>query len=408
MLNLAITGPLAGAADVGLTLGPRDATVVTTSNITYTITVTNYGPSSASGIVVTDTLPPGTAAVAFRAPVGTTVNTNVAGVVTWNISSLATNATLSLSLDVQVNVPASVTSIVNSATVSTATDDQNPDDDTDSVTATVLPQTADLVLTLVDEPDPVLLGLTNYLTYTLTISNMGPATATGVSLVNLLPAETAFISADPAGVTLSGQTVTFTNLGNLGSGSSISALIRALPTTTAILTDNASCSSGVIDPFKANNRASAKTTVQGMPLSIGRAGANYAISWPSSGWNYALESTTNLPPPVVWSPVTDVVPSKAAGKISILLPIGSGERYFRLHWTTAPPLTLSLARSGSAVNLAWPVNPWFAYLESATNLENSAWTPRTSPPATVVGDKNSVMLPIGNANQFYRLHCPTP
>ena len=83
------------------------ATVVATSNLTYTLTVTNYGPSGATDIVVTDTLPPGTAVVGSpNAPAGTTVNTNVAGVVTWTIGSLAKDATATLSLPVQVNVPA--------------------------------------------------------------------------------------------------------------------------------------------------------------------------------------------------------------------------------------------------------------------------------------------------------------
>ncbi len=44
ILNLTVTGPVAGAADVGLTMTPANATVIATSNLTYTLTVTNYGP----------------------------------------------------------------------------------------------------------------------------------------------------------------------------------------------------------------------------------------------------------------------------------------------------------------------------------------------------------------------------
>jgi len=44
-------------ADVGL--GKTAAAgVPATSNLVYTISVTNFGPSSASGVVVTDSLPP--------------------------------------------------------------------------------------------------------------------------------------------------------------------------------------------------------------------------------------------------------------------------------------------------------------------------------------------------------------
>ena len=63
----------------------------------------------------------------------------------------------------------------------------------------------------------MLLG--NYLTYTITVSNLGPATATGVVVVDTLPPAVNFISASPAErYTVAGQVVTFTNLGNLGSG----------------------------------------------------------------------------------------------------------------------------------------------------------------------------------------------
>jgi len=408
MLNLALTGPLAGAADLGLTMDATSATVVTTSNVTYIITVTNYGPSGASGVAVTDTLPPGTSVAGFSAPAGTTVSTNVAGLVTWNIGALVTNATRSMELTIQVHVPATVSSIVNSATVTTATDDQNPDDDTDSVEVAVLPQTADLVLSLLGEPNPVFLALGDYVTYTLTISNIGPATATNVSLANQLPPEATFVSADPPGATIAGQIVTFTNLGDIGSGEIQGATIQVQPTMAATMTYNAVCSSGVVDPFKANNRASVKTVVQPLPLTVSRVGSDVAVSWPSSGSNYALESTTNLTPPVVWSPVTDVVPSKVGGQTTILVPIGPGERFFRLHWTSEPALTLSLSHAADTVTLAWPVNPWFATLESAIDLNNAAWTPRTSPPPSVVGDQNKLTLPIGAAGQFFRLRCPTP
>jgi uncharacterized repeat protein (TIGR01451 family) len=45
-------------ADVGIgKSGP--ASVLAASNVVYTISVTNFGPSSASGVVVTDSLPAG-------------------------------------------------------------------------------------------------------------------------------------------------------------------------------------------------------------------------------------------------------------------------------------------------------------------------------------------------------------
>ena len=113
--------------------------------------------------------------------------------------------------------------------MTTGSTDLNPDDDSASAAVTVVSPTADLALSLFDSPDPLLLG--NYLTYTITVSNGGPATATGVIAVDTLPPAVNFISASPLNsYTVAGQVVTFTNLGNLASGAQTTVTITAQPT----------------------------------------------------------------------------------------------------------------------------------------------------------------------------------
>ena len=73
-----------------------------TSNLTYTLTLTNYGPATATSIVVTDALPAGMAYVSSSPSPGSSVSTN-AGVVTWTMPSLANGASASLALVVQAN-----------------------------------------------------------------------------------------------------------------------------------------------------------------------------------------------------------------------------------------------------------------------------------------------------------------
>ena len=71
--------------------------------------------------------------------------------------------------------------------------------------------TANLVLTLTDNPDPAAAG--GELLYTLLITNNGPDNATGVVATNVLPAGVTLISATPSQGTCSGTTTVTCNLG---------------------------------------------------------------------------------------------------------------------------------------------------------------------------------------------------
>jgi uncharacterized delta-60 repeat protein/uncharacterized repeat protein (TIGR01451 family) len=328
ILNLTTAGVVPGAADVGLAMTASSAAVVETSNLTYSLTLTNYGPSTATSIVVTDALPVGMVYVSGSPSLGSVSNS--AGLVTWTISSLATNAVASLALVVQANDTGTIT---NSAEVTTGSADLNPDDNTASAVVDVVSPTADLAIGLFDAPDPLLLG--GYLTYTITVSNLGPATATGVVAFDTLPPAVNFISALPINdYTVVGQVVTFTNLGDLASGAQTSVTITVQPAAAGIILDTASCYSGVVDPLKANNTASVKTIVQSVSLTVSRVGSNFTMAWPTDEGNFILESTTNLMPPAVWTPVTNPVPAVVGGQNTVTIPIGSGSEYFRLHGTT--------------------------------------------------------------------------
>src|SRR6185436_3412420 len=104
--------------------------------------------------------------------------------------------------------PLAVGAVTNNVTVTAAETDAWLGDNSVAVVTTVASPTSDLLLTLEDAPDPVGVGQT--LTYTLVVSNGGPATAASVRLTNTLPAGVSFVSASPAGYSLNGNVVTFT------------------------------------------------------------------------------------------------------------------------------------------------------------------------------------------------------
>ena len=79
------------------------------------------------------------------------------------------------------------TVISNTATVSSATTDPNPGNESGTSTTTVQ-ASADLSVTKSDSPDPVVAG--QNLTYTINFTNNGPNPATSVTVSDTVPANT--------------------------------------------------------------------------------------------------------------------------------------------------------------------------------------------------------------------------
>jgi uncharacterized repeat protein (TIGR01451 family) len=96
-------------------------------------------------------------------------------------------------------------------------------------------------------------------TYTLTVSNNGTASATGVTLTATLPAGVTFISAAGA-VTPVGRVLTF-NLGSLNAGAAATVSIVVAPTVPGELINQAGVSMNQTDPTPADNSLSEVTTV---------------------------------------------------------------------------------------------------------------------------------------------------
>ena len=122
---------------------------------------------------------------------------------------------------------------------------------------------ADLSLTLTDSPDPA--TIRGDLTYTATIANGGPATATGVTLVADLPVDATFVSATGAACTRAGKAKADGTLtcdaGTLAAGSSTTIAILVHPARAGTLTLAARVRADQPDPAGANNSATESTTV---------------------------------------------------------------------------------------------------------------------------------------------------
>ncbi|HEX4946191.1 MAG TPA: endonuclease/exonuclease/phosphatase family protein [Blastocatellia bacterium] len=254
--------------------------VLAGNNITYSITVTNNGPDTATNVVMSDTLPTGTTFVSMSGSASTVLSTpsvGATGTVTSTLASLPVGGMMTVTLVVKVDpTVASGTVINNTATVSSATND-NDTTNNRAMASTNVETSADLSVTKLDTPDPVIAG--NNLTYIITLNNAGPSNAAAVTLADALPPATTFVSLSspmgwncttpPAG---SNGAISCTNP-SLGLGNAVFTLtvnVGAGVANGTTLTNNAIASSTTNDSSPGNNLGQATTTVN--------ASANLAIT----------------------------------------------------------------------------------------------------------------------------------
>src|SRR5438309_539431 len=186
----------AASADLAVTkTGPATATA--SSPIAYTLMATNNGPSDATGVAVSDTLPAGVGFVSATSSQGTC--TNASGTVTCDVGSLANAA--SATITINATAPATAGAISNTATLSGNETDLNSADNSASASTDVsVPTTggsADLSISKHVFPgsggdSQPRFHVGNSFIYVLAVRNLGPSTATGVTVTDQLPSGLTF------------------------------------------------------------------------------------------------------------------------------------------------------------------------------------------------------------------------
>lgn len=172
------------------------------SNVVYTVTLQNNGPSDSTGVTVLDAfvanLPTGFSFASATGTGGTTFDSS-SGI--WTVGDLDSGDSRILTLELTAGAAAAAGTVVN--TVSIASVDQM-----DTVSAndianedTTIIRSVDIEVEKTDSADPVIAGsgLGN-LTYVVTARNNGPSDASGVNI------EDAFLTALPTGFILDSAT----------------------------------------------------------------------------------------------------------------------------------------------------------------------------------------------------------
>ncbi len=248
------------ASDLSVSISGPTGTVAVGQSLTYTVKVTNKGPSAATNVFLNDTLPAGVTFVSATPSTGSPLSP-INGIITADFAVLTSGA--SATLKIVVTAGAGSYPMVTDTASATA-DEADPDQSNNTaIYGTVITQVSDLSVVIL--PLATTIGIGVPLTYQVTATNNGPSPATGVKLTDFLPSTVSFGSAKASTGTVSvdsSGTIT-DSIGALAPGASEVLMITVTPYASAapLVANNATVSGDQLDSFPANNNASVTTTV---------------------------------------------------------------------------------------------------------------------------------------------------
>lgn len=205
---------VSAVANLSVTKTASPATATAGEPLTYTLHVHNSGPSTAAGVVVEDTLPDGLASISVT-PGGGAASCTVgvpgdpAQPTRCSFGNLPSGADRTVTIAATV-LPQTKGILHNDALVRASTFDSDLANNLAHVDTNVATK-ADLVITKVSSPNPVIAGTA--LDFTVKVVNNGPSVARSVSVTDALPSTLAFGSA------------------TISHGSGVCALVAGTPNT---------------------------------------------------------------------------------------------------------------------------------------------------------------------------------
>jgi uncharacterized repeat protein (TIGR01451 family) len=244
------------------------------SPITYTLSVYNFGPSTAPSVQTIVTLPTSFTSIVVQPDQGTyTIAGNVITIKSGIIPA-SSNSQIQITATPTSIGATTVTAVTSSLPVGNETSgifDPNLANNTATSPVTVV-NSADLGVSINSIPDPVLVG--QLLTYSVQVSNNGPSAATTPIFSQVLPTGVTYNAAGSSssdGATLTYDSTTNTvsaNLAAIQAGDITTITIAVIPSTAGQITTTASITDpSEIDPDTTNN--SATNTTQVSPADIG-------------------------------------------------------------------------------------------------------------------------------------------
>ena len=308
--------------------------VVGGGEVTYTLTVTNAGPSPSTNFRVVDTLPAATTYVANSFS-GSGWTFNAGTTTATHAGTLAVGGTATFSFRARVNAGSG--NITNAAVIEAiGTPDPEPDNNDAEVSTTITPG-ADLSLTKSAAPAPAIAGQS--VTFTLTARNTGPSAAQGASITDALPAGFVITGGTaPAAWTCSSDAANSVRTCNRTGGDmpvgevATITIVATVPSTgpnsSGDVTNTATITSATADPNSPgngtnNNTGTTTFTVlaDGADLSLTKAKTPALITvWDGIGSDTDSRMTSNIV-------VRNLGPRAATGQVQVVDELAAGEEF---------------------------------------------------------------------------------
>jgi len=404
-------GSIIRAADLAVVkTGP--ATVTAGSLVSYTVVVTNNGPSQANGATVTDAVDARITGVTWTcgsASGGSVCGAGASGTgnnVNAVIQTLPPAGTVTMTITGTLS-PTATGTLSNTATVAPPTGVTDPVGGNNSSTATAsggIVRSADLA---VAKTGPAAVTAGTAITYTVVVTNNGPSQANGATMsdnVNALITGVTWTCGSATGGAVCGA-------GASGAGNGINAVIQTLPPGGAVtITINGTVSpaatgpisntasiappAGVTDPVSGNN--SSTTTTGGnidrtVDLAITKSASTQTV-FINGQLVYTIKVTNNGPSSVNGATVTDNFPAGLTG-ITWTCTATGGSSCTAANGTGNIAATVNLALNGMATFTATATVAGGTPIGPLTNTATTA-TPAGKDDPTLANNSSSVTVQV--------------
>lgn len=262
--NTAAASTVVPSADLAIAIQQSATSLTVGGSVTYTLTIHNNGPGTASSVVVSDTLPSSLSLVPGSCTPAS--NCTVAGnSITANFASLSMGGSQTLTLQATLNSGvADGTLVDNLASVTSSVPDSNSSNNS-AHAFLVVQNKADISIT-----QTVAKGNNKQLTFTITAKNNGPYAASQIVLNDLVPAGTTFQTLSPntwscSAPKLGGTGTINCTLAGLATNTvqSLTFSVKVSVSGSTNITNTANIATGSFDPIGTNNSSTLVTKVSG-------------------------------------------------------------------------------------------------------------------------------------------------